>query len=283
MPAILLGLGAAILASACYSVGIAIQALEARVAPADERLRLALAARLARRVRWVAGTALTVVGWPLQLVALLWASVVVVQPALAAGLLVLLAISSRMLGETPRRRDTVATLAIVAGIAVVTVAAPAPSHDHAHGARLTLALAGLATLVLAPYVLERLGRGRSSVTVVGAGVGYATGGITTVLAADALARGAWLELAAWAIATGAASGCGLLSEMSALGQRPAIHVAPVVFTVQTAVPVALAPWLLGAVLGEEGRVGVLAAALCVVFAGAWALARSPALLELEAP
>src|SRR5262245_20643631 len=186
MPAILLGLGAAMLASAFYSLGIAVQALDARTAPANERLRLALAARLVRRARWLAGTGLTVLGWPLQLAALLWASIVVVQPALAAGLLVLLAASTRLLGERPRRRDAVATLAIVAGIAAVAVTAPAPDHDHAHGARLALALAGLATLVVAPYLLERLGRGNAAVTVAGAGVGYATGGITTALAADAL-------------------------------------------------------------------------------------------------
>jgi len=271
------------LASALYSVGIAVQALDARSAPADERLRLALAARLVRRARWLAGTGLTVLGWPLQLVALLWASVVVVQPALAAGLLVLLAISTRLLGERPRRSDTVATLAIVGGIAAVTVFAPAASHDHAHGARLALALLGLALLVLAPYLLERLGRGRASVTVVGAGAGYATGAITTVLAADALSRGAWLEVLAWAVATAAASGSGLLSEMSALQERPAIRVAPVVFTVQTVLPVALAPWLLGAVLGEEARVAALAGALALVVAGSWALSRSPALLKLDAP
>jgi len=283
MPAILLGAGAAMLASAFYSVGIAVQALDARSSPAEERLRLALAARLARRVRWLAGTGLTILGWPLQLVALLWASVVVVQPALAAGLLLLLAVSTRMLGERPRRQDALATFAIVAGIALVTITAPAPSHEHAHGARLALALGGLAALVVAPYVFERLGRGRASITIVGAGVGYATGGITTVLAADALSRGAWTEALAWGVATAAASGTGLLSEMSALQERRAIHVAPVVFTVQTVLPVALAPWLLHAALTAPAQAVALAASLALVLAGAWALVRSPALLALGSP
>jgi drug/metabolite transporter (DMT)-like permease len=283
MPAILLGTAAAMLASAFYSVGIAVQALDARSAPAEERLRLALAARLVRRVRWLAGTGLTILGWPLQLVALLWASVVVVQPALAAGLLILLAASTRLLGERPRRQDAIATLAIVAGIALVAIAAPAPSHEHAHGARLAVALSGLAALVVAPYVLARLGRARATITVAGAGVGYATGGITTALAADAVSRGAWGEALAWGVATAAASGAGLLSEMSALQERPAIHVAPVVFTVQTVVPVALAPWLLHAVLTDPGQGAVLAAALLLVLAGSWALVRSPALLRFEVP
>jgi drug/metabolite transporter (DMT)-like permease len=283
MPAILLGTAAAMLASAFYSVGIAVQALDARSAPAEERLRLALAARLVRRVRWLAGTGLTILGWPLQLVALLWASVVVVQPALAAGLLILLAASTRLLGERPRRQDAIATLAIVAGIALVAIAAPAPSHEHAHGARLAVALSGLAALVLAPYVLARLGRARATITVAGAGVGYATGGITTVLAADAVSRASWGEALAWGVATAAASGAGLLSEMSALQERPAIHVAPVVFTVETVVPVALAPWLLHAVLTDPGQGAVLAAALMLVLGGSWALVRSPALLRFEVP
>ena len=271
---------AATSASALYSVGIAVQALDARLAPAEERLRLALAARLVRRTRWLAGTGLTILGWPLQLVALLWASIVVVQPALAAGLLLLLALSARILGEPPGRRDVVATIAIVVGIAVLAVAAPAPSHEHAHGAPLALALTALALLALAPYLLDRLGRGHATVTIAGAGVGYATGGVTTALAADALHRGAWLEALAWAVATGLASGSGLLSEMSALQERPAIHVAPVVFTIQTVVPVALAPWLLHATLTDPGQLPAVLAGLALVVAGSWALSRSSALLAL---
>ena len=274
---------AAALASALYSAGIAIQALDARAAPPEERLRLALVGWLVRRARWVAGTALTVLGWPLQVAALLWASIVVVQPALAAGLLLLLALSARILGERPRRREVVATLAIVAGIAILAATAPIPHHDHAHGAALALALAGLAVLTLAPYALDRLGRGNATLTVVGAGVGYATGGVTTALAADALHRGAWLEALAWAVATGLASGSGLLSEMSALQERPAIHVAPVVFTMQTVVPVALAPWLLDTSLSKPGQLPAVMAALALAVGGSWALARSPALLRLGAP
>ena len=51
--------------------------------------------------------------------------------------------------------------------------------------------------------------------------------------------------AAWGLSTAAASGVGVLSEMSALQSRPAIQVAPVVFVTQTVVPVVLAPLLFG--------------------------------------
>jgi drug/metabolite transporter (DMT)-like permease len=283
MPAIVLGVFAAVLASGFYSAGIAIQALDARSSPARQHLRPALVATLARRARWLAGTALTVAGWPLQIVALLWASIVVVQPALAAGLLLLLALSSRILGERPRRRDVVATTGIVAGIAVLAMVAPPLDNHHAEGDALALGLGGVALLAAAPYALERVGRGSATATVIGAGAGYASGGLTTALAAGALHRGAWLEAVAWGAATAAGSGAGLLSEMSALQRRPAIHVAPVVFTIQTIVPVALAPLLLHVSLSDPGQLPAVLAALGFVVAGSWVLARSPALLELERP
>jgi drug/metabolite transporter (DMT)-like permease len=221
----------------------------------------------------------SIAGRPLQVAALIWASIVVVQPALAAGLLLLLAISSRLLGEPPRRRDVIATLGIVLGIAVLALAAPPQDDRHAHGAVLALALVGLAVIVATPYVIDRLGRGNPTATVLGAGAGYATGGMTTALAAYAVHRGAWFEALAWAAATAVASGSGLLSEMSALQERPAIHVAPVVFTIQTILPVALAPWLLHANIDSD-QVPTVIAALAVVVAGSWALSRSPRLQSL---
>jgi hypothetical protein len=71
--------------------------------------------------------------------------------------------------------------------------------------------------------------------------------------------------------------------MSSLQERPAIHVAPVVFTIQTVVPVALAPWLLGVSLSAPGQLPAVAAALALVLAGSWSLSRSPALQDLGAP
>ena len=93
------GIAAAVGASTLYSLGIAIQALDAREAPQEDHLRVALVSGLLQRMRWLAGTGLSILGWPLQVLALLLAPLVVVQPALAVGLLVLLFIAQRMLGE----------------------------------------------------------------------------------------------------------------------------------------------------------------------------------------
>jgi hypothetical protein len=72
--------------------------------------------------------------------------------------------------------------------------------------------------------------------------------------------------------------------MSALQVRPAIQVAPVVFVVQTAVPVGVAPLLLHeSFLHSTYSGGPLLVSLFVLLAGAAVLARSPLLLALMAP
>ena len=204
-----------------------------------------------------------------------------VQPALAAGLLILLAASTRLLGERPRRQDAIATLAIVAGIALVAIAAPAPSHEHAHGARLTVALSGLAALVAAPYVLEPAWARTRDADGRRRGRGLRDRRHHHCACRRRGEPGVWAEALAWGVATAAASGAGLLGEMSALQERPAIHVAPVVFTVQTVLPVALAPWLLHAVLRTWARSPRSLPRSCWCWPAEWALVRSPALLRLD--
>ena len=68
-----------------------------------------------------------------------------------------------------------------------------------------------------------------------------------------------------------------------LQSRPAIQVAPVVFVIQTAVPVALAPILFNESFAATPGGGVpLGFSLALVVAGAAVLARSPLLLALMA-
>src|SRR5450756_2048184 len=109
---LILGIVAAVAASTLYSLGVALQAMDAKRTPHSEHLHPALALNLLRRARWLAGTGLSMLGWPLQVVAPL----VVVQPTLAVGLLVLLFLGQRMLGEHAGRREHIAMGAIVLGV-----------------------------------------------------------------------------------------------------------------------------------------------------------------------
>src|SRR5436305_6393282 len=134
MVSLLLGVAAAAAASTLYSLGIAVQALDARETDVDHGLRVRLIGDLLRRRRWVAGTGMTVLGWPLQLLALSFAPLVIVQPALAAGLIVILLIAEGMLAEAAGPREVVAVAAIVGGVARMAILAPGRrTHHPGHG------------------------------------------------------------------------------------------------------------------------------------------------------
>jgi hypothetical protein len=282
---LVLGIGAAVGASTLYSLGIAFQALDAKEAPRVEHLRLALALGLLRRARWLLGTGMSILGFPLQILALMLAPLVVVQPALAAGLLVLMFLGQRMLDEQAGRYEYLAMGAIVIGVIGAGVFAPPRSTTHtSQELTITLVLMGLALASLLPYLLHVVARSPAAITMVGAGLAFAWSGVATKLASDDLSQGHVALAAAWALSTAAASGVGVLSEMSALQARPAIQVAPVVFVTQTVVPVVLAPLLFGEGFGGTPLGGVpLAISLAALLGGAAALARSPLLLALMAP
>ena len=276
-----LGIVAAIAASALYSLGVALQAMDAKRTPHAEHLHPALALNLIRRARWLAGTGLSLLGWPLQVVALLLAPLVVVQPTMAMGLLVLLFFGERLLEERAGRWEHMAMGAIVVGVAGIALCAPERSATHTNNLTVTLVLVGLGLLTLAPYIVNRVRRPAASLTMVAAGLGFAWSGVATKLFSDDLSQGRLWFAAAWGLSTAGASAVAALSEMSALQMRPAIQVAPVVFVTQTVVPVLLAPLLLGESFSSTPLGGVpLTLSLLVLLTGAAALARSALLLAL---
>ena len=283
MVELVLGIAAAVGASALYSLGIALQAMDAREAPQAAHLRIALLRGLFTRARWLLGTGLSILGWPLQVIALLLAPLVVVQPALAAGLVFLMFLGERMLGEHAGRKEHVAVTGIVLGVLGAAASAPPRTTSHAADLTITLVLVGLGLASLVPYLLRAMGHSFAEVTMIGAGLAFGWSGVATKLASDDLAGGHYIAAAAWGLSTAAASGVGVLSEMSALQERPAIQVAPVVFVTQTVVPVVLAPLLLGESFSATPLGGVpLAFSLRLLVAGAALLARSPLLLGLTA-
>jgi hypothetical protein len=279
---LVLGIMAAIGASSLYSLGVALQAMDAKESPAEDHLRLALMTGLLRRARWLTGTGLSILGWPLQVVALMLAPLVVVQPALAFGLLVLMFLAERMLNEHAGRYEHIAMGAIIVGVMGAALFAPPRSTGTGvEPLTITLVLVGLGLASLMPYFLRAIGRPHPEVTMLGAGLAGGWAGVATKLASDDLASGHVLAALAWGISTAAASGVGILSEMSALQSRPAIQVAPVVFVTQTVVPVVLALAVLGEELSATPLGGVpLIVSLLITVCGAGALARSPLLLAL---
>lgn len=272
-----LGIVAAVAASLLYNTSIALQALEARKVPEEHSLRPSLLGRLLRNRRWLGATVLGLLGWPFEVVALLLAPLTVVQPCLASGLILLLWLGVTRLGEAPGRRELVAVGGIVVGIAGVALAAPGRSTDHAGAAAIALALTLVAVPILTPYLFHRRTGVVGSLMILSAGCGYAWTSIASKLLTDELAVGAVLVGVAWLATVALSESLALLSEMSALQQRPATHVAPAMFAIQVLVPVLLAPLIFGESWANTPLGGIaLVASMVVAVAGTVLLAGSRA-------
>lgn len=268
-------MAAAVAASAMYNVAIGLQALEAREVPADHGLRPALLLKLLRRPRWLAGAALNFLAWPVQTVALLFAPLTLVQPCLAAGLLLLLVMGSRHLHEPVGRREVLSVAAIVVGVVALALASPERDTHGAGPDTIAIVLGVLGLITLLPYLLSRLRRIGGLPVAVSAGLAFAWSSISTKLLSDALDAGDWVSIIGWAAATGIAAAVGTASEMTALQSRGATEVAPLVFVMQLLVPTLLAPVLVHEAWDATPLGGlVLLGGLLVVAAGSVLLASS---------
>ena len=276
-----IGIALASLASCLFNGAIAVQASEARKVSARHGLRLSLIGRLIRRPRWLGGTLMGALALPLQTAALFFAPLTVVQPCDAVGLLLLLYLGSRMLGEPVGRRELLAVGSIVAGIVILAVAAPHREVAHVEGADVLVAVLVVALLALAPMALRSVMQADNLFVVFGAGFAFALSAFGLKLIADAISRQQWLVLVLALAAAAAGALIGTLSEQTAIQRRPATQVAPIIFVVELVVPIALAVL----VVGEDwaGSKGPIAVAIALVVAGVVALARAPQVAGLMAP
>jgi drug/metabolite transporter (DMT)-like permease len=272
-----LGIICAIGASALYNTSIALQALEARDVGEEHALRVSLIGRLIKNPRWLLATGIGLLGWPLEIAALLLAPLTVVQPCLACGLVLLLWLGVTRLGERPGRREYGAVAAILVGVAGLAWAAPERTTGHAGAGPIAIALVLVTIPVIAPYLVRRRAGAAGTLAVVAAGFGYAWTAIASKLLTDQLSAGSIVAAAIWLATAAASEGLALLSEMSALGRRPATRVAPVMFAIQVTVPVILAPLIFEeSWSGTPGGGAGIVASVLLVLAGVVALAGSPA-------
>ncbi len=278
-----LGFVLALAAACCYETGYALQAIEARKAPSEKALRPSLIGHLLTRPLWVGATLLSLLGWPLQILALAHAPLTLVQPVLALGLLLLLVLGVRILGEHVGPREIAAVVLIIASVGVFAWAAPRETSDVQRGAGLVIALSLLAAVTLLPYAIGLVGRRTYPMLLLVASAGAADGMaafVAKIVAQDAT-EGALLAVAAWAALVAAVVLIGVVSESTALQKFAATRVAPTVLVMQIVIPVVLAP-LVGGESWSNTPLGgaVLVMALVAVALGAGLLASSPAVAQL---
>lgn len=238
------GLAAALVASALFNVGIALQGIEARSTPKKLGLSVSLLTLLFRRKRWVLGWVLGVVGIAPQVLAFADAPFVVVQPALASGLLILLFIGSRMFGEHVDWVEILGVSAIIGGVALLAWGAPQHAETHRSGAAVVAVVAGLAAAGFFPFVVRGTRWDTGMGSIVASGAGFAASNVATKLLSDDIGSGHYVVASIWA-AVGLITGiAATITGMTAFQRRRATTVVPVSTAVQTFLPIVLEPFFL---------------------------------------
>lgn len=269
----------AFVAASLYALSTSAQALEARRTPRATALRVSILARLARRPIWLAGTAAGLVAWPVQLAALAFGSVALVQPAFGFALVVLLVLGATMLHEHVGAREIAGVAAIAGAVALLGWAAPGQTGAFRAGGPWAIGLS-LVLVGPGPFLLRRLGRAGGLATSVAAGLGWAWVALATTLVDEAIADRRWVVALAWAAGVGIASWGALISEMTSLQCWPATRAIPVAFGLEMLLPAALAPLLTREPLPHVAAFGI---GLAVAAAGAGLLGTSQTVGSAAAP
>ncbi len=278
-----IGLLAALLASVCFNVGIVVQALDAREAPREEGMRLTLIARLLKRRRWLLGLFVGFLGFPLQILAFADAPFVVVQPALAVGLLLLLALGVRMLGERVGPAEVSGVIAITVGIGLLAWGAPDHTEQHRSALDVTAVMAVLLVLTFVPYVARGRLREAAMPIILSSGLGFAAGNIASKLLSDNVNDRHWLAAALWLALIALTGVFAILGEMTSLQRAPATRAVPVSFGVQTFLPILLEPLFLRESFDSADFSGIpIVVGMLLMLFGILAVARTRAVSALAA-
>ena len=241
----LIGVALSLIGASMYATGITLQAIEARSVGDEHALKLGLIKRLLVRKRWLAGTAIGILGWVFEAAALLLAPLTVVQPSLSFALVVLLILGSRVLKEKIHKRDMLGVACVFVGVFGIAALSPPRETDYASAMELAIVIGSLAFLALLPRIIATKREPKAILITIGAGFAYAWAAFNGKLFADALSTSRWLLVSLWLGCAVISGVIGLMNEMTALQRRRASQVAPVIFVMQMLLPVILAPTLLG--------------------------------------
>lgn len=122
-PLLMLAVPAAVLGAASFGVASALQQRATKEVPAQGALNPRLVTELVRRPYWLMASAAVGLGLALQVVALAFAPLTLVQPLLVTGVLFGTLFAARLAGRRPDRQILVGATAAVAGLATFLVLA----------------------------------------------------------------------------------------------------------------------------------------------------------------
>ena len=120
------------------------------------------------RRQWWVGAALSVVAFGLQVTALVFGSVLLVQPLIVLSVLFELLIQARATKRAPTGRQWWSAAGVAAGVAALIVfARPVPAPDDEPIGKLDLVFLGFLAAVLTAYLVARRARGALSAVLYG--------------------------------------------------------------------------------------------------------------------
>lgn len=279
-PSILIGVAAAIGAALLLSSGTILQAIDVRRLDRRPGARLSLLGTLLSRPLWLAGTVVGYLAFPLQLLALMRAPLVLVQPVHAVGLLLLMAIGVRLLRERVATGDVLAILAIVLGLGMIAWGAPRGSDQPSSELAFASTTAALVLAALIPLFWRRE-CGRVTL-MLSAGLGFAAANMAVKGFTDHFASGTYLLAGGYLAAAAVASTAGVVNQMAAFQRLRAVDVVPVTFALPIFLPALLAVFLIHDRWNSAAFSGAPFAVGCaVLIAGTAALARAAPVVHLS--
>ncbi|MGZ4807455.1 MAG: DMT family transporter [Ilumatobacteraceae bacterium] len=190
-----------LLAASAFGVSVALQSHEASAVPTRRSMRLGLLATLATRPLWLIGLAGDIGGFVLQLAALSFGSLVVVQPLLTLNLVVALSVGARLARRRLKGWEWRAVVGVLAGLVVFYVAArPTTESEAVASARgwfTTSVVVGVAMVTLVVIGRGVSANGRAVMFGAAAGCAEAVMAVVSKAFGDRLGLGVSGTLASW--------------------------------------------------------------------------------------
>jgi hypothetical protein len=271
---VLLGLGAA----AAFEISYVLLTTQARSMEVADRPNASFFVQLVRQRRWLMAMGLSGVAFGLEIAALKYTSLLVVQPLLAVGLVGLVLIARVYLRESVGSRQLVGVIFVAGGATLVIAGAPPGTASLPFNAPSVVVVVLLIAVLGFPQVSDRGTRWRL--------VAAAAAGDTLVALGANTAAAAWpgdIALAVVSVAAVALFGLtSTTSESAALQCLPASRVGPTVSAAQTTLPVLIIA-LLGHNRWSRAPAGgaLLSCGVVLVALGAYLLSHRRAAFSAE--
>ena len=260
----------ALTAALCFASASVLQQRAAVAVPVEHSLRIGLLTRLIRQPIWLAGIGADAAGYILQVLALDRGPLALVQPLLAAGLLLALVFNHSPGNRGLRRRDWLAAVATATGLALF-VAVGAPKGDPDAASVWNWVFLGGFTAVAVGAAVVLAGRrgpaGRAALLAAGAGMAFGLSAALTKQSVGEFHRGlGYLATTGYPYALAVAGIAGMVLAQSAFQAGSLAASLPTLTLSEPIFAAGVGAWLFGEHVrtGWAGVVAVFGAAMASV-------------------